>query len=305
MRKNMLVGLGAISLATLAPAVARADNGTWTMPYGGSCSAGPCVNVVNETGGDVAIQGWSDQGATGVSGHSGTGYGVNGDSTSGYGVYATTGSGTAVYASAGNGTSVEGISSTGFGVIGQTSSSSTMAVMGLNYGGGYGVYGYATGGGFGVTGISATGYAVYASGKAGGTGNWVSGSDARLKKDVRDASYGLREVLRMRPVTYKLKEGDGRTHLGFIAQEVQTIVPEVVTPLGQGDLLGVEYSSLVPVLAKSIQEQQTIIERQQAQIAALERGRNPMVASLLSGGTLAMCLVPLGFVAGRRRRDEP
>lgn len=125
----------------------------------------------------------------------------------------------------------------------------------------------------------------------------------RWERSLRLGCERLRRYC-LRPVTYRLKEGDERTRVGFIAQEVQTIVPEVVTPFGKGDMLGIEYSSLVPVLAKSIQEQQKLIERQQAQIATLERGRGSVLASLMPGGALALCLVPLGFVAGRRRRQE-
>lgn len=339
MKQLALVGSGIVSSLLFGAAMVHADNGTWTMPYGGSCASSACINVVNETSGDVAIQGWSDQAATGLSGHSGTGNGVHGDSTSGAGLYGTTASGDAVYANGGvNGTGVYATTVNGTGVTSVTTSgvavfadsqSTFAAVYAENLSGsangdgvfgfteasaGHGVFGLGfrgvegdnhTSSGVGVYGLNdGGGYAIYANGKAGGTGNWVSGSDIRLKRDIKDASYGLAEVLRLRPVTYRLNEGDDRVHVGFIAQEVQKVVPEVVTSLGSGDMLGVEYSSLVPVLARSIQEQQKLIEKQQAQIAALERGRNPVLASIASGGALAMCLVPLGFVAGRRRRNE-
>jgi hypothetical protein len=273
-----------------ASTMAHADNGTWTMPYGGSCTvAGPCFNVVNDgTGGSsaVGVQGWSDVGSTGVFGHSGSGYGVQGQSSSSYGVYADSGGSHGVYATT--------ASATAAGVLGQN----------LN-GGGYGVWGYTNGGGYGVYGQNpGSGYAVFAEGRAGGTGNWINASDARLKKDVTDARYGLNEVLQLRPITYKLKEGDGQTHVGFIAQEVQKLVPEVVSPLNSMGMLGVEYSSLVPVLAKAVQEQQKLIEHQQAEIAALQRARSAVSSYFVPSGAIALGLVPLGFIAVRRRREE-
>jgi len=53
--------------------------------------------------------------------------------------------------------------------------------------------------------------------------------DARLKQGIMNLGYGLSDVMRLRPVTYKWKEGgDARTHLGLIAQEVEQIIPEAI-----------------------------------------------------------------------------
>lgn len=148
---------------------------------------------------------------------------------------------------------------------------------------------------------SAAGWALYANGKVGGTTAWNVDSDARLKKDIKDARYGLQEILKLRPVTYELKDHpeDG-THVGFIAQEVQPIVPEVVHA-GSGGMLSLTYSDLIPVMAKAIQEQQKVIQR-------LERERSPVMTSSFSGGLgggLALALLPLGIVTALRRRREP
>jgi N-methylhydantoinase B/oxoprolinase/acetone carboxylase alpha subunit len=81
-------------------------------------------------------------------------------------------------------------------------------------------------------------------------------------------------VLKLRPVEYNLISNDLR-QVGFIAQEVQKLVPEVVTgkegDLNKGEILGITYSNLVPVLAKAIQEQQKQIEDQNAKIAAQQK----------------------------------
>ena len=88
-------------------------------------------------------------------------------------------------------------------------------------------------------------------------------SDRRLKENIIKTPYGLEEVLKLNPVTYRFKS-NGLNQIGFIAQEVQPLLPEVVTgtegDIEKGETLGITYSSLIPVLTKAIQEQQKIIE---------------------------------------------
>ena len=82
--------------------------------------------------------------------------------------------------------------------------------------------------------------------------------------------------MQLRPVDYILTSNRLK-QVGFIAQEVQTLVPEVVTgkegDLSKGETLGITYSNLVPVLTKAIQEQQAMIEQLKAEIEALKKGR--------------------------------
>jgi hypothetical protein len=65
--------------------------------------------------------------------------------------------------------------------------------------------------------------------------------------------------MQLNPVTYIFKDDSANTpQVGFIAQEVQQIIPEVVTgkegDLSIGESLGIVYGNLVPVLTKAIQE---------------------------------------------------
>jgi hypothetical protein len=90
-------------------------------------------------------------------------------------------------------------------------------------------------------------------------------SDRRKKKDIENLGYGLEEVLKLRPVKYNWKtRATKQKVIGLIAQEVQTIVKEVVS---EGDdknkSLGIQYSNIVPVLIKAIQDQNQIIENQE------------------------------------------
>ena len=88
----------------------------------------------------------------------------------------------------------------------------------------------------------------------------IQTSDHRFKKDIRSFSYGLKTVIDLNPISYRWKDRkDKKTHLGLIAQEVQLIVPEIVYD-ENSEALGMNYSELVPVLIKAIQEQQEIIE---------------------------------------------
>jgi hypothetical protein len=108
----------------------------------------------------------------------------------------------------------------------------------------------------------------------GGQVGWTTASDSRIKKNIVNSTYGLATVLKLRPVEYNLTSNDLK-QVGFIAQEVQKLVPEVVTgkegDLSKGEILGITYSNLVPVLTKAIQEQQKQIEDQNAKIAAQQK----------------------------------
>jgi len=101
-------------------------------------------------------------------------------------------------------------------------------------------------------------------------------SDRRLKESITNSKYGLKEVMQLRPVDYILTSNRLK-QVGFIAQEVQSLVPEVVTgkegDLSKGETLGLTYANLVPVLTKAIQEQQAMIEQLKAEIEALKKGR--------------------------------
>ncbi|MBL0358903.1 MAG: tail fiber domain-containing protein [Chitinophagaceae bacterium] len=100
----------------------------------------------------------------------------------------------------------------------------------------------------------------------------------------------MNTVMQLRPVTYNWKDpkdGTGQ-QIGFIAQEVETLVPEAVvhsqvTPqqieqaiaVGKPvpaitDPYGIKYSELIPVLTKAIQEQQLKIEQLEKELFFLK-----------------------------------
>jgi hypothetical protein len=108
---------------------------------------------------------------------------------------------------------------------------------------------------------------------SGGT-TYSTTSDYRLKENVLPMVGALAKVSALKPVTYTWKE-TGEESQGFIAHELQAIVPEAVT--GTKDALdangnikpqGIDTSFLVATLTAAIQEQQAIIESLKARLDA-------------------------------------
>ena len=88
---------------------------------------------------------------------------------------------------------------------------------------------------------------------------YVSISDYRLKQDLKDYN-GLDLLNRIKTYDYKWKLDNTRSY-GVMAHELQEIIPQSVFGEKDGkEMQGVDYSKIVPILIKSIQEQQIQIE---------------------------------------------
>ncbi len=105
----------------------------------------------------------------------------------------------------------------------------------------------------------------------GGQVAWSNLSDARAKSDIRDLDLGLDFVLALRPVSFTLKTGDGRTDMGFLAQDVEAVLGDGYSVLGIGGdkdrTLSLRYTDLIAPMVKAIQEQQTQIERNEERVS--------------------------------------
>lgn len=100
----------------------------------------------------------------------------------------------------------------------------------------------------------------------------IQTSDIRQKKNIEVLNYGLKEVLALRPVRYAWKNDTlNQQHVGLIAQEVNTIIPEVVSGNESTEILGMNYAELVPVLINAIKEQQVQIDALKKQVNDLQQ----------------------------------
>jgi len=94
-------------------------------------------------------------------------------------------------------------------------------------------------------------------------------SDIKLKKNIEDLENSLDGVMKLRPITYNLKDPtkDQGTFIGLVAQEVEPIFPELVDEINVGSakekeiFLGIGYERLTPILIGAIQEQQAQIDQ--------------------------------------------
>lgn len=85
-------------------------------------------------------------------------------------------------------------------------------------------------------------------------------SDSRLKENIKDLNYGLKDILAMSPKSYNYIKSKDEPTIGFLAQEVKSIVPELVLYDQENDLHLINYAGMSVVAVKAIQEQQQQID---------------------------------------------
>lgn len=123
-----------------------------------------------------------------------------------------------------------------------------------------------------VPAMDGTGYSSdWPAGWAGGIATWdivgagtyfsqyLTRSDRRYKKDIKaiEKQAALDTLMKLEPVSYQYKDGYGGRgkHYGFIAQDVQKIMPDLVTAADTPDQrLGLEYQGLIAPIIAAIQE---------------------------------------------------
>ncbi len=109
-------------------------------------------------------------------------------------------------------------------------------------------------------GITNPGYKLTVAGTAWVTSGAWSGSDRRWKKDIVSLTNSLDKINQLQGVSYNWRTDEfpemnfgTNTQLGFIAQDVEPIIPEVVTTNSDG-YKGISYEKLVPVLVEGMKE---------------------------------------------------
>jgi hypothetical protein len=119
------------------------------------------------------------------------------------------------------------------------------------------------------------------------TGTWQQCSDLKLKKNVKRIANALSSVLKLRGVRYEWRKNefpgynleDG-TKIGFVAQDVEKVVPELVRTENDG-MKSVNYSNMAALLVEAVKEQQKIIEQQQRTIENLENKLEHLESSVV------------------------
>ena len=113
-------------------------------------------------------------------------------------------------------------------------------------------------------------------------GQFIYNASTRLvKTDIENCSYGLAEILKLKPRIYKRTDADNVVEIGLIADEVQSILPEIVATEKKSFFTknesdteiipsNVDLKRLTVILTKAIQEQQEQIEILKTKVAALE-----------------------------------
>ena len=97
-----------------------------------------------------------------------------------------------------------------------------------------------------------------------------SSSSLRYKYDIENYNKGLKEVMQLRPVSFKFN-GEERQNIGYIAEEIDALgLAEVMLYNDEKQPDGVLYANMVALLTKAIQEQNQIINDLKARIETLE-----------------------------------
>ena len=101
-------------------------------------------------------------------------------------------------------------------------------------------------------------------------------SDKRVKKDIKPSDLGLEFILGLKPVSYRLIDGNGRLDYGFLAQDIEKDlngrVTNMVTRLNdQRGTYQLRSADLEAPMVKAIQERQKIIDGLKAQIEELKK----------------------------------
>jgi hypothetical protein len=89
-------------------------------------------------------------------------------------------------------------------------------------------------------------------------GEWTNASDRTYKRNIEDLhnTYNLGTILSLQPRSYNVVGADDR-HIGFIAQEMKQVVPEVVE--GENGHMGISYGNLVALTVTGIQDLSSIL----------------------------------------------
>jgi hypothetical protein len=98
---------------------------------------------------------------------------------------------------------------------------------------------------------------------------YTTTSDIRLKQDIEPLE-ATDKLMQMNPVSYSWKaDPDGPRSMGFIAQEMRSVMPEAVST-GDDDMMSMDYGRITPILVSALQDAHRKIEQLEQRIADME-----------------------------------
>ncbi len=110
-------------------------------------------------------------------------------------------------------------------------------------------------------------------GDGGGGTMYSTTSDRRLKQNIKTFNLGLETIGKINPTIYQRKSNPSQDEIGFIAQELQKVLPQAVSGHPEDDVeespMMVDYGKLTPLIVAAIQEQQELINQQKSMINQL------------------------------------
>jgi hypothetical protein len=111
-------------------------------------------------------------------------------------------------------------------------------------------------------------------------------SSRRFKEDIRDMGDASRDLMRLRPVTFRYQkafaDGSKPIQYGLVAEEVADVYPDLVARSEDGRIETVKYQVLDSMLLNEVQRQQAEIKSLQERLARMESA----LASLSHTGEL-------------------
>lgn len=133
-------------------------------------------------------------------------------------------------------------------------------------------------------GTTSPAHKLQVNGDIGMTGEIIGVSDVRTKKEITSLDNASVIINKLRPVHYEFEKDKFESldlpmgkQYGFVAQEVEEVLPELVSISTETEvngevtsLKGINYIQMIPVLTQAMQEQDIVIQKQQAEIDELK-----------------------------------
>ena len=110
--------------------------------------------------------------------------------------------------------------------------------------------------------------------------SYLTSSDYRLKRNIAETHYGIADLMKIQVKDYVYNtDKDDNQQTGYLAQQLFTVFPQAVHQGGadeKTDPWMVDYGKVTPLIVKSVQDQQSIIEMQNKKIEELEKQLNEL-----------------------------